>query len=122
MTVNEKALANKNTAKKLGPGPQDRFVRQESFYDHLNQTVFKPVLGIELSRQAVKDIVCGIADQVSIVVLSGGKVRLGRLGTFMSRTSPAGPRYNPQTKSTFQVPERVKLVFRVSKVIQKLFD
>jgi len=118
--MDQKAVARTSLSKKLAD-ISSRFVRQEEFYDHLNETVFKPILGVELSRQAVKGIVYGIADQISVVALAGGKVRFGKLGTFVHHRTPAGPRYNPVTRTSFNAPERTKLAFRISKSTRRIF-
>jgi nucleoid DNA-binding protein len=119
--MDQKAIARTNSTKKLDSDIRDRFVRQEDFYKHLNETVFKPALGVELSKQAIKDIVYGLGDQVATVALAGGRVRLGKLGTFMQHRMPSGSRYNPVTKSSFDAPERLRLVFRCSKSTKRIF-
>jgi len=121
-TVDKKALARARLAKKLADEINGRPVRQDEFYDHLNATVFKPILGFEITRQAARDIVFGIADQISILVMNGGKVRMGKIGVFRPHVTPPGSRWNPVTRKKFKVSEKVKLAFRPSDSTRKVFD
>lgn len=118
--VDPRAVA-KGLARKIQDEIRDRVVKQDEFYDHLNKTVFMPVLGIELSRQAIKDIIGGIADQISVIVLGGGKVRLGKIGIFKPHVTPSGPRWNPRSKTSFQAEEKVKLAFKASRSSKRVF-
>lgn len=75
--------AKQKKAKKLSEKEiAGKLVNQPEFLDHLNQVVFEPVLGVELSRDAAKQIIDGIAQQVAYVCLARGSVRFGDLGTF----------------------------------------
>lgn len=121
-TVDKRAISKSTLAKKIRDSIRDRVVRQDEFYDHLNKTVFVPVLGAELSRQAVKDIVFGIADQISYIVLAGGRVRMGKIGTFKPHVTPSGQRWNPQTQTNYEAPEKVKLAFRASDSSRRVFS
>lgn len=112
----------KGLARKIADEIRDRVVKQDEFYDHLNKTVFMPVLGIELSRQAIKDIIGGITDQISVIVLGGGKVRLGKIGIFKPHVTPPGPRWNPRSKTSFHAEEKVKLAFKASRSSRRVFE
>ena len=80
--------AKQTKAKKLSEKEiAGKLVTQPEFLDHLNQVVFEPVLGVELSREAAKSLVDGIAQQVAFIALARGSVRLGDLGTFSVRVS-----------------------------------
>lgn len=121
--MNQGAIAEVEQARKLREHDlKDTHVIQESFFDHLNKTVFIPVLGVELTRQAVKAIVFGIADQLGYVVLSGAKIRFGKLGIFKPRILPSQVRWNPKTQKKFMAPERVRIVFNPSKSTKRVFD
>lgn len=119
--VDKRALA-RGLARKIQDEIRDRVVKQDEFYDHLNKTVFLPVLGIELSRPAIKDIIGGIADQISVIVLGGGKVRMGKIGIFKPHVTPPGPRWNPQSKTKFEEGEKVKLAFKASRSSKRVFS
>lgn len=109
-------------AKKLADEIRERVVKQDEFYDQLNKTVFMPVLGMELNRQQAKDLVFGIADQISVIVLGGGKVRMGKIGIFKPHVTPPGQRWDPTTKTKFQGEEKVKLAFKASKSSRRIFS
>lgn len=109
-------------AKKLADEIRDRVVKQDEFYDQLNKTVFMPVLGMELNRQQAKDLVFGIADQISVIVLGGGKVRMGKIGIFKPHVTPPGQRWDPTKKTKFQGEEKVKLAFKASKSSRRIFS
>jgi nucleoid DNA-binding protein len=111
----------KGLARKIADEIRDRVVKQDEFYDQLNKSVFLPVLGHELSRQQAKDLVFGIADQISVIVLGGGKVRMGKIGIFKPHVTPPGQRWDPTTKTKFQAQERVKLAFKASKSSKRIF-
>ena len=98
-----------------------KFVTQDEFYEHLRLTVFCPVLGCNVSKKDIKDIVVGIGDQILFLVMSGAKVRLGRLGMFVPHTMPAGSRYNPITGEKFHAEKREKMMFRASKSTKRSF-
>lgn len=119
--IDPKALAN-GLARKIRDEIRDSVVKQDEFYDHLNKTVFIPVLGVELSRQAIKDIIGGIADQISVIVLGGGKIRLGKIGIFKPHVTPPGLRWDPRSKTKFKVEERVKLAFKPSRSSKRVFE
>ena len=118
--VDPRALA-KGLARKIRDEIRDRVIKQDEFYDHLNKTVFIPELGVELSRQTVKNIVAGIADQISAIVLGGGKVKLGKIGIFKPHVTPPGPRWNPKSQTSFQAEEKVKLAFKASRSSKRVF-
>jgi nucleoid DNA-binding protein len=119
--VDKRALS-KGLARKIQDDIRDRMVKQEEFYDHLNKTVFLPVLGVELSRQAVKDIIGGIADQISVIVMAGGKVRLGKIGLFKLHITPPGERWDPRSKTKFHSEEKTKLAFKASSSSKRVFS
>lgn len=119
--MDETVIAKSGSSQKLDGDLDGRFVKQDEFFDHLNHTVFTPILGVEIKRQVVKDIVTGIANQIVILVLSGARVRIGRLGTFFAHVMPAGSKFNPKTRSMFEVPERRKLSFKASNSTRKTF-
>jgi nucleoid DNA-binding protein len=97
------------------------FVTQEEFYRRLNEAVFKPNFGRELSFNESRDVVHGVADVICQMALEGESVRLGRLGMFKVHVTPPGPRWNPTKKERFDGPERRKIVFRPSKGTRNLF-
>lgn len=99
-----------------------QLIKQRDLYDHLNETVFKPVLGVELSRHAVRDLVIGIANQVMILTLSGARVRFGRLGTFFPNLSNAGTCYDFKAKRSYRPPARMRLAFKPSVSTRQAFD
>lgn len=98
------------------------FVKQNDFYDHVNHTVIKPVLGVEITRQAAKDLIYGIANQIMILTLSGARIRLGKLGTFFPRVIKSGPCYDFKSQKSYNMPERKKLGFKPSNSARRAFE
>jgi nucleoid DNA-binding protein len=119
--MNQKVISESGFAKKLERSLNDKLVNQNEFYDHLNETVFKPILGVEITRGAAKDLIVGISNQILAIVLSNGRVRIGRLGTFAKKVYPPSHRYNPVSDEHFTAPERERMIFRPSKSTQRLF-
>ena len=101
---------------------ENRLVSQDELFAHLNDRVFAPNLGQPLTFQQIKNIVHGMADVFSEIVLEGKNVRFGRMGIFRSHTTPPGKRWNPAKKKTFKVPKQRKLTFRASKSTRVLFE
>lgn len=97
------------------------FIRQEDFYQRLNDQVFKPVLRRSLTFKQVQDIVNGIADIILEITIVGDSVRLGKLGTFKTHVMSKGMKWNPQKKKKVKFPERRKVAFYMSKIARQLF-
>lgn len=98
----------------------NRLVKRNEFYEILNERVFKPNLGHELKLSEIHDLVHGISDTVFEIVHEGNHVRFGGLGTFRAHVTPAGPRWDPSKKKSFDGPERRKLAFKQSKGTKNL--
>lgn len=97
-----------------------RLVTQPEFLDHLNQVIFEPILGVELSRESAKHIVDGIANQIVFVALSGGSVRLGDLGTFSACVSEGANSKSPLAKDDEEPRKTARLSFRASANTKRL--
>lgn len=93
---------------------QGKLLKQEEFYKLLNERVFFPLLGRNLTFNEARDVINGVGDVVFDIAHGGNKVRFGHLGTFKCHVSPAGVRWNPQTQSKFDGDELRKLVFKQS--------
>jgi nucleoid DNA-binding protein len=100
----------------------DNLVTQGQFYQRLNERVFGPHIDKYLTFDQARDIVHGLADVICEIVLDDRSVRLGKLGTFKSHTTPAGPRWNPAKKKRFKGPETKKIVFHASKSTKRLLS
>lgn len=100
---------------------EPRLVKQQEFFDMLNEAVFLPQLGRRLDFDECKDIVHGVCDTITAITLRGDSVRLGRLGTFKSHTSPSTNCYNPVRSEMMVVSERRRLAFKQSKSTKRLF-
>lgn len=96
-------------------------VKQQEFYQRLNERVFVPHLGRDLSFNEARDLVHGMADVVFEIGYAGNSVRFGRLGMFYCHTTPAGMRWDPARQRKFEGSERRKLAFRQSKSSRELF-
>lgn len=101
---------------------ENRLVGQDELFAHLNNRVFTPNIGHPLTFQQIKNIVHGMADVFSEIVLEGKGVRFGRMGIFRCHITPPGKRWNPAKKKTFKVPKKRKLAFRASKSTRRLFE
>jgi nucleoid DNA-binding protein len=101
---------------------ENRLVGQDELFAHLNERVFVPNIGQPLTFQQIKNIVHGMADVFSEIVLEGKGVRFGRMGTFRCHTTPAGMRWDPSKQKKFKVSKQCKLAFRASKSTRHLFQ
>lgn len=121
MEIRPDVPAKTNKARKLTEEEvYARLVNQPEFLDHLNQVVFKPIFGFEISRDAAKNVVDGIANQIAYICLSGGQVRLGDLGTFSACVSEGANSKVPSAGEE-EEPRRVaRLSFRSSANTKRL--
>lgn len=101
---------------------QKKTLPQNKFYELLNERVFRPHLGRDLTFDEAKNIVHGISDVIFEVVHGGQDLRFGRLGTFKPHTMPPGMQMNPKTRERFFRGELRKLVFKQSKSTKRLFS
>lgn len=99
-----------------------RLVKQQEFFDMLNEAVFVPQLGVRLEFDECKDVVHGICDTITTITLRGDSVRFGRLGTFRPHTTPETKCYNPVRREMMVVDERRRLAFKQSKSTKRLFS
>ena len=97
------------------------FVTQREFFERLNTYVFVPNFGHRIGRQKMRDVIGGIADVIAEIVLDGGSVRFGKLGTFKLHIRSAGKGWDPKRKRHIKCPEKKKIVFRLSKSTTRLF-
>lgn len=96
-------------------------VRQEDFFERLNEQVFTPVLKHRLTFKQIHEIVNGLADIIFEITLTGNSVRFGKLGRFKSHDMPGGLRWNPQRKKKVRCPDRKKVTFYMSKTARRIF-
>ena len=107
--------------RKIQAHVQERLITQDEFYKRLNERVFVPHLGHELSFAVIKDIIHGTGDVITEIIHNGDAVRFGKLGTFKLHVTPPGKRWDPTKKEKFEGPERRKLAFKQSKSTRRLF-
>ena len=101
---------------------KDELVTQEEFCRLLNEHVFSPNVGRDLTTRECEMLVHGMADVVTQLALEGHSVNFGRLGTFKVRVTPSGMCWNPAKRRRVKRPERKNLVFKSSKSTRQLLD
>ena len=95
-------------------------IAQKKFVEMFRTRVLIPAVGKNVDREQARDVIKGLADLITEILLRHDKVNFGRLGMFKAKKMPAGPRWNPATATKFTVGPHFKFVFVFSKCFKAL--
>lgn len=84
---------------------------------HFSAVVGNAATRADVPKNVMDEHVRAFIDQLSQVLIEGGKVNIPGFGSFQARTAAAREARNPQTGGTVQVPEKQLPKFSASSLL-----